>query len=148
MALIEINWKPDARRLRCFGCIGLAVLSALGAWAYFRQAIFGFDLSAGVAAGTAYGLWTLSAVTGLLAAVAPAMLRPLYVGMSAVSLPIGFVVSHMVMALIFYGVFTPFALFFRLIGRDSLNRKFDPAAESYWVACKPTTDSLRYYRQF
>ena len=148
MALMEVNWKPEQQALRGFGWISLAAFAALGAWIYFRHTIFGFGLSEAAAARTAYALWALSAACGLLAAVAPALLRPLYIGLSAVTLPIGFVVSHVVMALLFYGVFTPVALLFRLIGRDSLCRRFDPAAESYWVKRDATPDVNRYYRQF
>ncbi len=148
MALIEINWKPDARTLRGFGWISLVAFAALGAWIYFRHTIFGFGLTESTANRTAYVVWAMAAACGLLAAIAPTVLRPLYVGTSAVSLPIGFVVSHVVMALLFYGLFTPVAFVFRLIGRDQLNRRFDPAAESYWVERNQIDDPLRYYRQF
>ena len=148
MALIEINWRPERQALRGFGWISLVAFAALGAWIYFRHTILAFGLSESAANRTAYVLWALSATCGLLAAVAPLRLRPLYVGMTAVSLPIGFFVSHVVMALLFYGLFTPVAFIFRLIGRDPLDRRFDPAAESYWVERKQTDDPLRYYRQF
>ena len=148
MALIEVNWRPERQTLRGFGWISLVAFAALGTWIFFRHTIFGFGLSESAANRTAYVLWALSATSGLLAAVAPPLLRPLYVGMSAVSLPIGFVVSHVVMALLFYGLFTPVALVFRLMGRDPLHRRFDPEADSYWVAREQTQDPLRYYRQF
>src|SRR2546423_2984283 len=41
------------------------------------------------------------------------------------------VVSPIVMGVIFFGVFTPVALFMRLTGRDALRRAYDPAAPSY-----------------
>ncbi len=148
MALIKINWRPERQALRGFGWIGLVAFGALGTWIYFRHTVFGFALSESAANRTAYILWALSVACGLLAAVAPNALRPLYVGMSAVSLPIGLVVSHVVMALLFYGLFTPVAFVFRLMGRDPLDRRFDPTAESYWVERKQIEDPLRYYRQF
>ena len=52
------------------------------------------------------------------------------------------------MAVLFYGVFTPIGLFFRLIGRDPLHRRFQPEADTYWVARRPATDVRRYFRQF
>ena len=123
MTLIEINWRPERRALRGFGWISLVAFAALGAWIYFRHTVFGFELSESAANRTAYALWALSAACGLLAAVAPPLLRPLYVGMSAVTLPIGFAVSHVAMALLFYGLFTPVAFIFRLIRRDPLDRR-------------------------
>ena len=68
--------------------------------------------------------------------------------LTAVSLPIGFVVSHIVMAVMFYVILTPVGLVFRLIGRDPLQRRFDRQAASYWVPRERVTDPRRYYRQF
>jgi hypothetical protein len=45
-------------------------------------------------------------------------------------------------------VFTPIGLFFRLIGRDPLHRRFQPEADTYWVGRRPATDVRRYFRQF
>jgi hypothetical protein len=47
------------------------------------------------------------------------------------------VTNPVITALLFYLVFTPFALFFRLTGRDALRRRRDPAAASYWVPRDP-----------
>jgi hypothetical protein len=52
------------------------------------------------------------------------------------------------MALVFYGLFTPMGLLFRLIGRDPLNRRFDPTAQTYWTPHQTVTDGRRYFRQF
>ena len=147
MAVVEVNWKPGARTLRSFGWICLVALGAIGAWVYFRQSLLGFALSASAAHGTGYCLWAAAALCAVVAAVAPRALWPLYVTLTAVTLPIGLVVSHVVLALLFYGVFTPMALIFRVIGRDSLRRKFDPGAGTYWVQRRATTDVERYFRQ-
>ena len=68
--------------------------------------------------------------------------------MTAVALPIGFVVSHVVMAALFFGLFMPIGLLFRLLGRDSLHRKSDPDASTYWIRRKAVADVRRYFRQF
>ena len=47
--------------------------------------------------------------------------------------PIGFVVLPLLIALIFYGVFTPMGLMFRWLGRDAMGRRIDRNAKSYWV---------------
>jgi len=57
-------------------------------------------------------------------------------------------VSHLVMAIIFYGVLTPIGLAMRLGGRDPLHRKFDRAAGSYWVDRRRPADVKRYFKQF
>jgi hypothetical protein len=43
------------------------------------------------------------------------------------------VVSPVVMAVLFFGMFTPVAAILRLTGRDSLRLRRDPDAKSYWI---------------
>jgi hypothetical protein len=148
MALIEINWTPDRRQLRGFGIICLVAFGAIGAWIYFRHSVFGLGMTEGTAARTAYTLWGVAVVCAVLGVAAPAALRPLYVVLSAITLPVGFVVSHVVLASLFYLVLTPMGLVMRLTGWDPLCRRFDRDAETYWVRHEPVTDVKRYYRQF
>ena len=148
MALVQVNWHPDRRQLRGFGVISLIAFGGIGSWIHFKQSFMGFAIPAATAGPISYALWTLAALCLLLGLIAPQLLRPLFVGLTLVSLPIGFVVSHVIMAVLFYGLFTPIGLIFRLIGRDPLQRKFDREAESYWVAHETPRDAKRYYRQF
>lgn len=148
MALIAVNWRPDRGQLRWFGLIALIGFGALGAVSYFARRLLWIRLEDETASVAGLVLWGLAAACGLLAIAAPAVLRPLYVTLTAITLPIGFVLSHLMMALLFYGVFTPVGLVFRLIGRDPLHRRFDPGAASYWVERKPVKDVKLYYRQF
>ncbi len=148
MALLEVNWNPDRRELRSFGWIALGVFAALGTLVFIRRMLLGIHLDPAVAVGVAYALWTLALLCAVLALMAPRMLRPLYVGLIAVSLPIGYVVSHVLMAAVYFGVVTPIGLIFRLMGRDLLSRRWDPDAPSYWVRRQPAKDVRRYFRQF
>ena len=148
MALIEINWNPDRRQLRGFGVIAFIAFGAIGSWIYFRHGILGISLTPHTAVPLGYALWTLGGLCGLGSLAAPWALRPLYLTLTVVSMPIGFVVSHVLMGLLFYVVITPIGLIFRLLGRDPLCRAFDPTAKSYWVGREVVTDVKRYYRQF
>ncbi len=74
--------------------------------------------------------------------------RPLFVLMSLVTYPIGFVVSHLALAILFFGVLTPVGLLFRLLGRDPLARRFEPDQPSYWVSLPRVTSKRDYFRQF
>ena len=47
------------------------------------------------------------------------------------------IVSPVVMAVIFFVVFTPVGFFMRLTGRDALARAYDPAAPTYWKRRDP-----------
>jgi len=148
MAMIEIDWRPDRRRLRGFGLAALAVFAGLGGWVWLRHAVFGFALGQRAAEATACGLWAAAGICGVMAAAAPAGLRPLYVALSLIGAPIGLAVSHAVLAAVFYGILTPIGLVMRLIGRDPLHRKFDRQASTYWVARREAPDAKRYFRQF
>jgi hypothetical protein len=148
MSLIKVDWRPGERQLRTFGAICGVGCLALGVWAMQRHTILGIGLTPPVGAQVGYGLWGIAGVTAALSLAAPRALWPLYVTLTAISLPIGFAVSHLVVAILFYGVLTPFGLVFRLVGRDPLERRFDRSRDSYWVARHPVTDSNRYFHQY
>ena len=147
MGLTAINFRPERKTLRRFGLAATVAFGALGAWAFFRHTLFGAALTAETARAVGIALWALAGGCGLLAAVAPRWLRGLYVALTLLTLPVGWVISHVALGIVYYGVLTPVALVFRLIGRDPLRRK-RAAAESYWIRREPTTDVSRYYRQF
>ena len=148
MALIEINWRPNRRQLRTFGCAGAVVLAGLGAWTFFRHHLLGFGMSPGTARSVAVGLWIAAGHFLGFALAAPTLLRPVYLALTVVSLPIGLVLSHVILAVVYYGLFMPTGLIFRLIGRDALHRRFDPNVSSYWTPRPGATDVRRYFRQF
>lgn len=62
----------------------------------------------------------------------PALLRPLYWGMSRVALGIGWLNTRILLALVFYLAFTPLGWILRLLGKDLMDRSWNPAQESYW----------------
>ena len=64
------------------------------------------------------------------------------------SLPIGFVVSAILLRLIYYLLFTPIALWFRLTGKDAMKRRFEPEADSYWTDRKDGRDPASYLRLY
>ena len=65
----------------------------------------------------------------------------------AITYPIGWVVSHVVLAVLFLGVFTPVAVLFRLIGRDALARRRPPDRATYWLPMPAPDDVRSYFRQ-
>ena len=148
MAMIEINWHPDRRRLRGFGLAALVAFAALGAWVWVRHSIVGFTIGDRAAEAAAGVLWAAAGACGVLAAAAPAWLRPLYVALSILGAPIGFMVSYVILAIVYYGILTPIGLAMRLAGRDPLCRKFDRSAGTYWVRRPPAVEAKRYFRQF
>ena len=147
MKAIEINFNPDRRVLRQFGFIALVVFGALGALVLWHGRLFGLGLGSW-ARPAATVLWAVGLASGVLSVIRPEGNRLLYVGLSAVTYPIGLVVSYVLMGAIFFGLLTPVNLIFRLLGRDALSRAFAPRAESYWIRRTGLPPVARYFRQF
>lgn len=83
--------------------------------------------------------WFLAAsgVFLLLALILPAVLHPLNRLWMRVGLLIGKVTNPIITGLMFFLVFTPAALLFRLLGKDLLRLQFEPGATSYWIIRRP-----------
>lgn len=90
----------------------------------------------------------LSVTLGPLGLVKPAWLRPVYVVWMVLAFPVGWLVSHVALAVLFYGVFTPVAFLFKLTRRDVLQRRYAPEAETYWKERAKVTEPKRYFRQY
>jgi len=74
--------------------------------------------------------------------------RAIFVVLMIVALPIGFVLSHVLMAAIYYLVMTPIGLVFKLIGRDAMGRKPDPKMRSYWHDRGPARSPASYFKLY
>ena len=61
--------------------------------------------------------------------------------------PIGWTVSQFMLLVLFYVVFTPVALVFRLMRRDALGLRRRDAA-SYWAVKPGAARAEDYFRQF
>lgn len=138
MAVVKINWSPDQKVLGQFAEFGMFFLGLIAAPLMIYR---GHTTLAVV-------FWAAAILLRLLSLVKPAWVKPVFIALSVVTWPIGWVISHAALAIVYYGVFTPIGLFFRLIGRDALNRKFDPDAETYWEPYNPDSGPARYLRQF
>ncbi|HEV3137920.1 MAG TPA: SxtJ family membrane protein [Pirellulales bacterium] len=138
MALIEINRNPTTREIRQFALLWLPAFCFLAAgWLGYRLA---WPAAAGL---VACGL--VSAVVGVFR---PRWMRIVLMGWMWAAFPIGWTVSHLLMASIYYLVVTPIGWLMRLAGRDPLARKFDHTADTYWTPRAKEVDPARYFRQF
>lgn len=134
----DIQFKPARATLRQFAGLWLLFFGGLALWeALVRGRI-----------GLASILALLALTVGPVGLARPEWMRLIYVGWMILAFPIGWTVSHVILAVIFYGLLTPIGLVFRFLGRDPLHRTRRPELESYW-APKPTpTDLRRYFKQF
>ena len=145
--MIEINLRPDRSTLRQFGLIAVIGFGAVAAFAHYEILIFSMGL--GAARPWVTNLFMgLAAYAGLFALIYPKANLPVYVGLTVVTYPIGFVLSYVVLGALFFGIITPTGLVMRILGRDPLERKFEPDAQTYWKDCRPPRDKSSYFRQF
>jgi hypothetical protein len=134
--LIRIQLNPTIRQLRQFAGVWIGFCAILGLALYLK----GGPTKAMIA-------W-IAGLAGVPGLFFPAIMKPLYLLLTYATFPIGLVVSHIVMAAVFYLVFTPVAVIMKMLGRDLLERKFDPHASSYWRPVKSQTDLESYFRQY
>lgn len=132
-----LNRNPTQRDLVMFGFVLPLVAVVLGFIAMIR-----FD-----ALGIAQIIWALgAALTFIYVAVAP-WRRPIFVGWMYATYPMSWVLSHVILLVVFFVVIVPFGLVARVARRDFLARRLDRSAPSYWTPRAPTTDVRRYFRQ-
>jgi hypothetical protein len=64
------------------------------------------------------------------------------------ALPIGWVISHIIMGVMYFLIVTPIGVLVRNIKGDPMRRAIDPAAKTYWIPHRQETDPKRYFQQF
>jgi hypothetical protein len=139
VAVIEVNRNPSRRELNLFGFIwlGFFLLVAVGLWLKLHSPVVSIALVA-----------VALVVPGVGWAV-PSFMRVVYVGLSYLAWPIGFVVSHVLLGAVYYLLVTPIGLIMRATGYDPMHRRFNPEAPSYWIERDGgERDPSSYFRQF
>ena len=139
MPLIEIDWNPGPRQLRVFGLsamVASAILATVLVWLWGAAPVWALVVLA------------LGATILLISLLSLPAAKAVYLVLTVVAMPIGYVVSVVLLAAFYFLLLTPVGLFFRVIGRDPLCRRFDRHADSYWQPRSPSAGTDRYFHQF
>ena len=137
MSMVKINWRPDASELRKFGVAMIAGFGIIGSVFLWRGHT-----------GAAIGCYGFGATAGLLGLTGAKIALPVYWAWMSVAFVLGNIMSRVLLALVYYGVFTPTGLIRRAIGRDPLRLK-RPDKDSYWVDMEQAgSDPKSYEKQF
>lgn len=136
--MIDINWRPSDKQLRQFSLLLAAVAAAVAVWLY------------GKSSASAWFAVTLlaAAAAGVVGWVRPGLMRVVYVVWMAAVFPIGWTVSHLLLAAIYYLVITPVGVIMRVCRYDPLQRRFDQGATTYWKRREERDDTKRYFKQY
>ncbi len=135
---MNVNTRPSERELRTFGLLlpASVLVAGLG---------LGHLLDSGA---VRRGAWIVGGLITVVYLGVPSVRRWIFVGLSYLTYPIGWVVTHVLLTAIFLLVVTPIGLLLRLLGKDPLARRIEPAADSYWVERPAETPTDRYFNQF
>lgn len=110
------------KQLRQFGWLMGGVFALIALWPL-------------VVRGESIRMWAgiLAGLFGVLGAVFPNGLKPIYRVWMIFGEKIGWVNSRILLGLVFYGLVTPMSLVIRVLGKRPLQLSFDPKAETYRV---------------
>jgi hypothetical protein len=137
MTWADINRTPSDRLLRQFAAIGAVVALALAIPRTQQGDLVGASVFA-----------VLALIAAIVGATRPQGLKYIFVGLSFLTFPIGWVVSQVMLLVLFGLVVTPLAAIFRLTGRDRLWLRANPSRASLWKPRSETKDAARYLRQY
>jgi len=114
------NIKSGKRELRQFGITIGVVLGLLGMWCVWR----GKEGS--------YPLLISAIVFFSLGFIFPLLLKPVQKLWMSLAILMGWLMTRVIITILFYLVVTPIGILARVCGKDFLNTKIDRNANSYW----------------
>lgn len=107
--------------LKHFGLLLAIFISVLGGISLWRH-------------GSAYFYWFPCAlVVFLVTLFYPNSLKFIYIPWMAMAKVIGWTMTRVILTFIYYCAFTPFSVLAKIMGKDLLDEKIEPAKKSYWV---------------
>jgi len=63
----------------------------------------------------------------------PSILRPVYKIWMGIAFTLGYIMTRIILTILFYIVLTPISLVMRIFGKSFLSLKIDRKSESYWI---------------
>ncbi len=131
------NIKSGRRDLRKFGItVGIA-LGVFGGLFLWRGKGY-YDI-----------LFYIAGAFLLLSLTVPVVLKPVQKAWMALAVILGWVMTRVILCILFYAVVTPISLISRLFGKGFLDLEFDENARSYWVPKEPrSSDKHEYEKQY
>jgi hypothetical protein len=133
---MRMKRQDDKKQLRHFGLIVGGIFAVICLWPVVFRA-------------SGPRLWALALALALVvpALVVPRSLTHIYRIWMAAGEVLGWINTRIILSAIFYGLVTPMGLIMRRFGRDPMQRRFEPGAETYRVL-KPSRPGAHMIRQF
>ena len=134
----DLPLNPSTRTLRQFAGLWILFMAGLAVWQYAVHA----------RTGLAVVLAALAVTVGPVGLVSPRLIKPVFVTWLTLAFPIGWVISRIILMILFWGVITPIAVVMRLSGRDVLGLRRQPGTTTYWTTKERPLAVRSYFRQF
>ena len=135
----DVVTPPSERMLRQFAALCLGVFVGMAVWRGARGHIDAWT----------WGVGGAGALVGIVGLVWPAAIRWVYSGWMLAAFPIGWTISWLMLLALFYLVFLPVGLVFRLMGRDALALRPPARGDgSLWLPKQTGSQPTDYFRQF
>lgn len=97
----------------------------------------------------AFPLWAVGVLFLIAGFIKPLLLKNIHTVWMAFALALGWIMSRVILTILFFVVITPIGLIMRLFGKDPMSRKINPDASTFWIKREQkTTDPAQYERQF
>ena len=95
-------------------------------------------------------LYVIGVGAGLavISTILPRLIRPIYRLWMMLAVVLGFVMTRVILSVVFAALVTPIGLVMRLLGKDPLKKKPDSSADTYWIereAGDPADERMRRY---
>jgi hypothetical protein len=136
--MIEMKTSFSRRELLWFGPLFAIFAGMVGSIAIWK-----FD-----APGLAKWIWAISGVIIVVYYLVPPLRKTMFMAWLALVFPVGWLLSHVLLTIVFYLVVFPIGLLLKLGRHDPLRRKFDLNCHSYWIKRERKKGAERYFRQF
>ena len=131
------NIKSKKNDIRNFGLIIGAVLIAIVMLLFWKEKQ------------SYHILMTVGVVLCVTSLILPVILKPFYFAWMTFAVILGWIMTRVILSLIFYGIITPIGLFSRLVGKEFLNLKLNKTENTYWNhRRKHSLKKANYKKQF
>ncbi len=136
--MIDLDINPDCKKLRSFAWVSTFVFAVVAFMLHRDES--GKWIQIVAASFACYSFFC--------AMISPGLVRPLYVILTVLAFPIGWISSNIILMLLYYGMILPVGVLLRFFGKDPVDKRFKDGAISSWVPKKQDLDRKRYYNQY
>jgi len=132
-----VNLNPDRKMLQQFGWLCLVIFGSIAVTGFVKSGLNPISI----------GLTAAAVIGGTCSWLRPELLKWVFVTWIILAFPIGWIMTKILLAVMYFGVFTPIGVILRVAGKDSLRLKRPPPG-GFWQDRPVLVDLRRYFRQY